>query len=99
MSTGLIGSTLPVACTRTAMSPRVTAAVGSGAGPVVLALHETRTLATDAKRSELRRGNMARKWGGRRYGKLRSNGGPWAEAKRRPRTEAPPRSFISEYAA
>ena len=32
MSTGLIGSTTPVACTRTAMSPRVTEAVGSAVG-------------------------------------------------------------------
>jgi hypothetical protein len=51
MSTGLIGSTLPVACTRTAMSSRVCRS--RGAGPVVLALHARRRgFAKDATRNE-----------------------------------------------
>src|SRR5204863_128535 len=62
-STGLIGSTLPVACTRTVMSPRLTVAAGRGAGPVVLALHAARTPATDTTKNVLRRRNMARKVG------------------------------------
>jgi hypothetical protein len=41
------------------MSPRITVAVGNGAGPVVLSLHATIARAIEANTSGLRRRSMA----------------------------------------
>src|SRR3982751_4988259 len=45
MSTGLMGSTVPVAWTRTAMSPRLAGVVGRGVGPEDFSLHATMAVA------------------------------------------------------
>src|SRR5215831_5420501 len=59
MSTGLIGSTVPVACTRTAMLPRVTAVVGSGACSAFLFSQAASAAMADATASSgIRRTDM-----------------------------------------
>src|SRR5262249_29929216 len=94
MSTGLIGSTVPVAWTRTLMLPRVTPVVGSGDCSAFLFSQAASAATASATASRgKRRTDMG--FGGEAIpGTSNLRAGGRIGTKRRPRTEAPPRSSI-----
>src|SRR5215510_13507815 len=103
MSTGSIGSTTPVACTRTLISPRATSMVGNATIFFDSSLHaDSATAATTNNKGRLNMANGVESFGRLsrgsfsqpvRYGRPTAFGQGIVETKRRPRDgEAPPRA-------